>query len=67
MLTFCVYRTNDGRLTVQAKEYIEDGWVIEIDKDYISLHEIPLYGGDPVFIAAFKTLPEAIDAALDLK
>ena len=66
MQTFCIHRTEDGRLTVQEHEYIEDGWIIEIDKEYISLYEIPLHGGDQVFIAAFKTLPEAIDAALEL-
>ena len=66
MQTFCIHRTEDGRLTVQKHEYIEDGWFIEIDKEYIALHEIPEGGGEPAFIAEFKTLPEAIDAALNL-
>lgn len=66
MNTFCIHRTADGRMTVQAKEYIEDGWFIEIDKEYIALHEIPIGGGEPQFIGEFKTLPEAVDAALKL-
>jgi hypothetical protein len=53
-------------MIMQVKEYIEDGWFIEIDQDHIALYEIPLGGGESHLIGEFKTLPEAVDAALKL-
>ena len=66
MNTFYVYRCEDGRMTMQEHEYIESGWVIEIDGAHIALHEIPEGGGEPQLINTFDTLTDAVNAALEL-
>lgn len=56
----------DGVITIQAAEYIEDGWYIEIINDEITLYEIPQFGGVPIKIDRFNTLLGAIQAANNL-
>lgn len=65
---FYVHRKANGDLDIQPKEYIEDGWFIDIDANtqVISLYEIPMGGGEPQLVSTFETLSAAIDMALQL-
>jgi hypothetical protein len=54
-------------LRIQSKEYIEDGWYIEVHNT-VSWHvyEIPLHGGKPQLINKFSCMNEAMDCVLNL-
>ena len=51
----------DGKITIQEAEYIEDGYYIEVMGKEITLYEIPLYGGEEREVGKFETILEAID------
>ncbi len=50
----------NGKITIQEAEYIEDGWYIEIINEEITLFEIPLGGGIERKIGIYKSIIEAI-------
>lgn len=56
----------DGIITIQRSTYIEDGWFIEINKNIISLIEIPYGGGEPIDVGTYNTLLEAIQVGESL-
>jgi hypothetical protein len=51
---------NGNKIQVQRADYIEDGWYVVVNGDKIQLYEIPLGGGEAIFIGEHKTLLEAI-------
>ena len=54
------------KIVIQRADYIEDGWYVEIDKDVITLYEIPLGGGVESSVGFYDTVLEAIDAGKEL-
>lgn len=56
----------DGKLTLQKKDYIEDGWYIEQNGNYWKLFEIPQYGGQPEEIGNYGSLGTALERADEL-
>jgi hypothetical protein len=50
----------DNIIYLQKTDYIEDGSIIEINGSKITLHVIPLYGGEIQLIGEYKTIIEAI-------
>ena len=66
METYFLHYTNEAVLTIQPKQYIEDGWYIKIIDTAISLWEIPANGGKANMIGFFETIQEAIEAAKNL-
>lgn len=64
MKLFSTYE--DGIITIQPKDYIEDGWYIEIDGGDHNVYEIPEGGGDTQYMRRFDTLHEAMCYVLGL-
>jgi len=65
MERFIMFLEN-GKITIQKSEYIDDGWYIEIIGNIITLYEIPLFGGDVQVIGEFGTLIDAINKGNNL-
>ena len=58
-MNVCIIFGKD-KITVQPREYIEDGWYIESDGDGWMLFEIPPYGGEEHLIERFDNFQDAI-------
>ena len=61
-----IVHIQDGKITIQEANYIEDGCYIEIVGKIITLFEIPMGGGTPIKIGEFETLIEAINKSESL-
>lgn len=59
MKKYTLYEDN-GVITIQKTDYIEDGGYLEIKENNIVLMEIPQYGGEPQIINQFKNLHYAL-------
>ena len=57
------YVDENGVVTIQPAEYIEDGWVIEVSGASIRLFEIPHGGGEQMLVDSYDTIIDAIRAA----
>lgn len=56
----------NGKLTLQRREYIEDGWYIEQNGAYWKLFEIPWGGGEPQEVGNYDSIGSAIQRAQEL-
>jgi len=56
----------DGVLIIQESEYIEHGWFVMIVGKEITLYEIPIGGGEQIFIDKFYSVNEAIESGKNL-
>jgi len=54
------------KIIIQEADYIEDGWYVEINKNVITLYEIPFGGGAESSVGFYDTLLEAINAGKEL-
>ncbi len=52
----------DGKITIQPSDYIEDGWYVVIDGMHSDLYEIPRGGGNASLVKRFYKTMDAIIA-----
>ncbi len=57
---------SDGSITIQKKQYIEDGWFIEVKGAVYKVMEIPQYGGQAQEVGTWSTLFNALKQANSL-
>ena len=58
---YTMFLAQDGKITIQEAEYIEDGFYIEVVGEEITLYEIPLYGGEGQEIGKYGSILDAIE------
>lgn len=56
----------DGVLTIQPKEYVEDGWFIRVIRGNYCVFEIPQYGGESYHLQDFGNITDALELANSL-
>lgn len=59
ILKFTMYLEKDV-ITIQEADYVEDGMIIEIIDNKITLYEIPYGGGEKVRVGEYESIQKAI-------
>ncbi len=62
MMFYAYY--NQGELSLQKEEYIEDGWYIQSYQGAWQLWVIPEYGGEEYCHGIYNSIEEVINAAV---
>lgn len=52
----------NGVIIIQESEYLEHGWFVKIENNFIELKEIPYGGGEEIHVNTFISIEEAIIA-----